>query len=228
MLALHEVKETRQITPKLQFELSEIENLRLAGIGELRTIPKQSVIYRPGDAADCIYLVKQGRVKIINCSNEGKEVIKSIVQSNEIFGEMSLAGNARRNDFAKAMNQEVKLYVIPYHALMSLLNQYPELSLKFITQLGNRLIHADRRLETLVFKDARSRIVEFLQESAASMGIKVGYEVLLKQFLTHQEIANITATSRQTVTTVLNDLKKLNLIYIYRKNILIRDVSMLQ
>ncbi len=228
MLATYAANDATLVPSKLQFELSETENLRIASIGELRTIPKQTVIYRPGDAADCIYLVKQGRVKIINCSNEGKEVIKSIVQANEIFGEMSLAGNNRRNDFAKAMNQEVKLYVIQNHALMALLNQFPEFSLKIISQLGNRLLHADRRLETLVFKDARSRIVEFLQDAASSMGIKVGYEVLLKQFLPHQEIANITATSRQTVTTVLNDLKKLNLIYVYRKNILIRDVNRLQ
>jgi len=221
--------EARTSTPLITLAniMSETEMLRIAQIAEQRTIPKNGYLYRPGDIADTVYFVRQGRIKIGSRSAENKEVIKSIVNTNEMVGELCLAGETIRTDFARAMNQEVKVYAVPAHTLLRLLQDYPEMSIKIISHIGNRLVAADRRLESMVFKDARSRIVEFLIECAGHTGIKVGYEVLLKQFLTHQEIANITATSRQTVTTVLNDLKKLNLIYIYRKNILIRDVSKL-
>ena len=61
-------------------------------------------------------------------------------------------------------------------------------------------------LESLVFRDSRSRIVEFLVELTRSRGQRVGYEWVVRKPITHQEIANLTATSRQTVTTTLNDL----------------------
>ena len=86
---------------------------------------------------------------------------------------------------------------------------------------------AEERLESLIFKDARARIIDFLKDSANKRGRRVGYEMLLKHCLTQQDIANITGTSRQTVTSVLNDLRKENLIYFNRRTILIRDMERL-
>ncbi|MEM9260866.1 MAG: Crp/Fnr family transcriptional regulator, partial [Bacteroidota bacterium] len=84
------------------------------------------------------------------------------------------------------------------------------------------------KIENLIFKDARSRIVNFLYEVVAERGRKVGYEMLLKHSLTHQDIASITCTSRQTVTLVLNELRKENLIYFNRGRILVRDMETLR
>ncbi|MFT5763438.1 MAG: CRP/FNR family cyclic AMP-dependent transcriptional regulator, partial [Saprospiraceae bacterium] len=83
------------------------------------------------------------------------------------------------------------------------------------------------RLESLIFKDARTRIIEFLKDSAEKRGRRVGYEMLLKHSLTQQDIANLTGTSRQTVTSVLNELRKSDLIYFNRRSILIRDMAKL-
>ena len=85
----------------------------------------------------------------------------------------------------------------------------------------------EKRLESLVFKDSRSRIVEFLVDLNSEKGERVGYEWVVRGFITHQEIANLTATSRQTVTTVLNELKTKNIITFNRKRLLIRDVDLL-
>ncbi|MEM6724145.1 MAG: helix-turn-helix domain-containing protein, partial [Bacteroidota bacterium] len=75
------------------------------------------------------------------------------------------------------------------------------------------------------FKDSRARIVEFLKELADERGQSVGFETVVRGFMTHQEIANLTATSRQTVTTVLNDLRNKNLITFNRRRLLIRDLE---
>jgi CRP-like cAMP-binding protein len=83
-------------------------------------------------------------------------------------------------------------------------------------------------LESLVFKDSRTRIVEFLVDLANRKGERVGFETVVRKFLTHQEIANLTATSRQTVTTVLNDLRSKELIKFDRRRLLIRDKERLQ
>jgi len=96
-----------------------------------------------------------------------------------------------------------------------------------MTTIGKRLKRAESRLESLIFKDARSRIIDFLKDSVERRGRQVGFEMMFKHSLTQQDIANLTGTSRQTVTSVLNELKKDNLIYFTRKSILVRDVAKL-
>ena len=76
--------------------------------------------------------------------------------------------------------------------------------------MGSRMLEMEQRLESLVFKDSRTRIIEFLKDLADKKGQRVGYEILVRKFMTHQDIANLTATSRQTVTTVLNELRNKN------------------
>jgi CRP-like cAMP-binding protein len=107
------------------------------------------------------------------------------------------------------------------------LTHNPELCFKLINSLGEKLRHTEKRFESLVFKDARARIIDFLKDNAKDFGRQVGYEMLIKHSLTQQDIANFTGTSRQTVTSVLNDLKKSNKIYFKRKSILIRDMASL-
>jgi len=108
-----------------------------------------------------------------------------------------------------------------------LMEKYGHLSLKVSKIMGLRLRKIERRLESLIFKDARSRIVEFIKDQAQSTGEKVGFETMIKNNLTHQDIANLTGKTRQTVTEVLNDLRQHNLINFDRKQILVRDLGKL-
>ena len=85
----------------------------------------------------------------------------------------------------------------------------------------------ERKVESLVFKDSRTRIVEFLRDWADEKGKKIGYETMMKNYLTHKDIASLTGTSRQTVTTILNELKDKNIINFDRRRILIRDMDKL-
>ena len=83
-------------------------------------------------------------------------------------------------------------------------------------------------MESIIVEDARTRVINFLKENAITFGNKVGFnELLLKHSFTQQDIADFTGTSRQTVTTVLNDLKRSNIISLNRKRILIRDFAQL-
>ena len=103
-----------------------------------------------------------------------------------------------------------------------------ELNLFFMKIFGTRQLEMERRLESLVFRDSRSRIVEFLLHLAQTKGQRIGYEWVVRDFITHQEIANLTATSRQTVTTTLNDLRFKKLLTFNRSRLLIRDLEKLK
>ncbi len=187
-----------------------------------------SYIYYSDDSAHHIFILVKGRVKIGARSKDDKEIIKEIIYPGEIFGESVLTGNGKRCNFALTMDKDTKYLAISLPILKDLIKDNPEFGMRIMTQVGNKLRTMEKRLESVIFKNSRSRIIDFLKDRADTKGIPIGYEILLKHRLTHQDIANLTSTSRQTVTTVLNDLKKKDIIHTYRKNILIRDLNLLQ
>jgi CRP-like cAMP-binding protein len=192
-----------------------------------KVIPKYTPIYEAGQPSDSIYFLVRGMVKIGRVSNDEREVIKRIMYPGSMFGELVLFGEQERLDFAMTMNQESEIYIMDARVVERMMKHNHDLALNMLNWIGRRLSHMEAKLESMVFKDARARIIEFLKESADNIGRKVGYETLIKHALTQQDIANITGTSRQTVTAVLNELRNDNLIHFNRRNILIRDLSKL-
>lgn len=205
-----------------KLEPEDLENSNAAD-----RIKKGDFIYFPGDSADKVYFIMHGRVKIGTYSDEGKEIIKAVLQPGELFGVLGIIGQEKRKDFAQAMEDDVRLCEKTNVDFRKLMIDNRDFTLHVTSMLGSKLIKTERRLESLIFKDARTRIVEFLRDIATDRGTRVGFETLVRDFLTHQEIANLTGTSRQTVTTVLNELRDENYIYFDRKRLLVRDLAKL-
>jgi len=193
---------------------------------EFITYKRDQFIYRPEDSASHIYMVVNGRVKIGHYLEDGNEVVSAILTKGELFGELAMAGEDKRKDFAQVM-EEATICPLTTGELKALMYDNKELSFKILKLIGLRIMKLERKLELLVFKDARTRVVEFLKDAAAWKGVKVGFETMIQTKLTHKDIASLTGTSRQTVTTILNDLKEKNLINFNRKQILIRDLEKL-
>ncbi|MBK9336235.1 MAG: Crp/Fnr family transcriptional regulator [Lewinellaceae bacterium] len=207
--------------------LSPAELEQLADIAQHRRTPKFQFIFMPDEQADQVYFLCQGRVKTGTFSSDGREVIKEILQPETLFGDLALAGETTRSEFAQALHDEAEFLAISVKDFQGLMQQNQRLVFACLRHLSLRLQRVEERLAKLVLKDARERIIEFLIETAGREGRRVGYETLVKHHLTQQDIANLTGTSRQTVTSVLNDLRKSNLIYFNRNSILIRDIEKL-
>jgi CRP/FNR family cyclic AMP-dependent transcriptional regulator len=188
---------------------------------------KNDFIYFTNEEATTIYMISSGRVRIGYYLEDGKEVVKSVLTAGEIFGEMALAGLKNRNDFAQAMDDETVICSLNIDELKGLMYRDQELSFKLLKLIGLRITRLERKLELLVFKDVRTRIIEFLVDVAKTRGKKIGFEVMIPIRFTHKDIAGLTGTSRQTVTTVLNELRDKNLINFDRRKILIRDLEQL-
>lgn len=207
--------------------LTPAELQELAQVTEVHTAYKHGFIYLADEPSDYLCLLVQGTIKIGIYSPDGREIIKSIQHPNTMFGELGLAGETQRTEFACAMNQEVKYLMIRISDFKRLLQQNFGLAQSIMLYLGERLRKAERQWESLILKDVRTRIVEFLKESADKRGRQVGFETLVKHGLTQQDIANLVGASRQTVTAILNELRKSNLIHFNRNSILIRDMDKL-
>ncbi len=188
---------------------------------------KGEYIYLPEEYSDRIFFITEGRVKIGSYGDSGKEITKAILGKGEVFGELALIGEDKRRDFAYAM-EEATVCVIGIQEMRILMRDRNDLSLFIMKMMGSRMLELEQRLESLVFKDSRSRIIEYLYDLASKKGQRVGYEMLVRKFLTHQEIANLTATSRQTVNTVLNELRDKNILTFDRRRLLVRDMDKLK
>ncbi len=207
--------------------LSPAEMQQLAQVAELRTVYKHGLIYMADEPSDYLYLLVSGTIKIGIYSPDGREIIKSIQHPYSMFGELGLTGECRRAEFACAMNQEVKYCAIRVEDFKRFIRHNFDLAQAVMLFLGERTRRAERQWESLILKDVRTRIVEFLKESAGARGRQIGYETLVKHGLTQQDIANLVGASRQTVTAILNELRKSNLIHFSRNSILIRDIDKL-
>ena len=188
---------------------------------------KGDFIYSQDQSPENVYMVSNGRVKIGTYIDNGRKIVKAILTRGEIFGELALVGESKREDFAQAMGSDTKVYAMTVNDLQDLMKDNKELNLKLLKVVGFRLRKMERKIESLVFKDSRTRIVDFLKETAEEKGQKVGFETMIKNHLAHKDIASLTGTSRQTVTTVMNELREKNLINFDRRRILIRSLEKL-
>ncbi len=200
---------------------------KMAEKHELNQFKKEQFIYFPEETSHHIYMIAEGRVKIGSYTDNGKEVVKAILGKGELFGELALAGEEKRTDYAMAMDSPTTVCLMSLEEMNELMAHNKPLSFKMLKLIGLRLRKVERRLESLVFKDARTRIVDFLRDQAIERGKKIGYETMIPSYYTHKDIASLTGTSRQTVTTTMNELRDKNLINFDRRKILIRDIEKL-
>ncbi len=188
---------------------------------------KEEFVYFKEDASKKVFMVAEGKVKIGFYTDDGREVVKAILSKGEIFGELAFLGEEKRSDFAQVLENGTQLCPLSNDTMHELVRGNQDFSFKIYKLIGFRIKKLERKVESLICKDVRSRLIEFLQDLAEERGQKAGDETLIKHHFTQKDIADLIGTSRQTVTTLLNDLKDENLINFDRKRILIRDLKKL-
>lgn len=188
---------------------------------------KHGFIYFPKDKAEAVYLLVSGRVKVSNYSEDGREIIKEVVYPGDVFGEGFLAGGTHYRNYATAMDECTEFLVINNEDLEILMASNRQFAMELFHSMGTKLREMEKRLEALNFKASRDRILDFIRDSILSKCKTLQDGTLVCPFLTHVDIAKMTDTSRQTVTLVLNELKRSDLIDFDRNVLEIHDVAAL-
>lgn len=201
--------------------MTKEEKKKLSDCSVMKEIKRDNSVYLPHDISSRIYFLKKGKVKIVSYSESGRELIHGILGPGEIFGELSLAGENRRENFA-TVTEDSLICQVSVSDFEGILKNNPALNLEVTKIIGFRLKRIRTRLERMWFKSAEERICSLLKELADDHGKKTstGTEIPLR--LKHHEIASLAATTRQTATTILNQLIKNNRIEIKRKRIVLK------
>ena len=172
---------------------------------KMKKSSKREVIYFPEERSDNIYMLKEGKVKISRVSEDGKKMTLQIIGPGEIFGESAILGQEKRENIAEVVEDAV-ICSINRTMFQEMLANNPKMNLSINKFIGLRIRKIQAHVEDLVFKDAHERVVAFLKRYAKTFGKEMIDGWMVRPFLTHQEIADLTATSRQTVNSILNDL----------------------
>ncbi|BDS14324.1 Crp/Fnr family transcriptional regulator [Aureispira anguillae] len=202
--------------------LSKRELKRMAETALHKHYKKDDPIMFPFNSQKTIYLLKEGAVKIGNYTESGEENLKYLINSGTIFGEMALVdGNS--NDFAVAVESCI-VCTLNTNVIQEIMTQNKAFNRGMYKLIGLRLRKVESKLSTIVYKDSFTRIVDFLKAFAQEFGKDVDNVLVVKNFLTNTEIAKLTFTSRQTVNSVLNKLKRENRISYDDKYLRILDL----
>ena len=189
---------------------------------------KDAYIYFDAQFLNKLYFVKEGYVKIGNVDEEGNELIKEILQPGDVFGQFMLERNNMNGEFAQAHKCETVLCAFTLHDFEQLLALRPDMGIIFSRKIGQKLKRVENRLLNLLQKDARTRLLYFFWTLVQQNEQTEGNSVKLSNYLTHEDIARLTGTSRQTVTTLINQFTDEGLLDVDRKAIVIKDIKQLQ
>ncbi len=206
--------------------LTPDELMLLQQTAVLQSYSKHEALYKPGQAANKVFFLMKGTVKVA-VHAEKKDIIKYVIRPGSLFGESCLTGEAQRRDFAYAMDDVAEVIQLDAQNLLAIMRKNFAFAQSLLHFIGERLRYTENQLEKVVLKDSKSRILEFLHQMGLEHGKQIGFETLVKHNMTHQDIADLTGTSRQMVTAVLNQLKRSNVLYFNRKKFLFRDLDAL-
>jgi CRP/FNR family transcriptional regulator, cyclic AMP receptor protein len=191
-----------------------------------RKFPRTSPIYLPAEQANGVLLLAEGRVKICSYTEEGKQAIMAFIEPGELFGELALLEPERRNEYAEAVEKST-IVLIPAEVVQQLIEENPKVSFGITKLFGLRRARVERRLRYLLFRSNRDRLIHLLLELAAQYGRQTAGGVELSLKMSHQDLASMIGSTRETVTVVLGGLQTEGHLKLGRRKIIIIDLARL-
>lgn len=202
--------------------LSGTELAKLGAVTRQRKYPKNSVIVFEDDAGDALYVVQTGRVKVVLIGEDGREVILSVLDAGDFFGEMALIDDRPRSAHVIAM-EDSDLLILRREEFEQRLKESPSMALGLLKELSGRLRLADEKIGGLALKDVGGRVAQVLLRLADD-----GDGKHITKRVTHHTIAQMVGSSRETVSRSIGSLVEQGIITVDRGAVEIRDRAALE
>lgn len=207
--------------------LPEAEIDKILSFSLIRQYPRHSTIFVRADDGDRLFAILKGRVKISVFSDEGREVVLAVMRAGDFFGEIAaLDGSARTAD-ASAI-EDCEILSIARKDLFPVLERNPEIYMKIIRVLCERLRQTNETIEDSIFLTIPARVAKTIMKLAASYGETHGDSIRLNVKISQQELANIIGTSREVVNRHLRQLQQQEVIRVEKGHIIIDQKDYLE
>lgn len=179
------------------------------GYFKVDVFPHNAVVYRPGDPANRIFLLKRGRVRLVRTGRTSARSVLAILRAGDLFGEIALGDASLTAEDQAVASGEAEIWSIDAVEFKGLLESRPTLALDIIRSQNERIRHLRRRLLGVTFKEVPARLAETLLQLGETLGERCphGGELDLRG-VTQQDLADLVGASRSFVSTLINEMKR--------------------
>ncbi len=191
-----------------------------------RRMPARTAVFVPGERSESLYILVSGTVKISHLTSDGKELILAIVEPGAIFGEESVVGVGRRDVLAMTL-EPCEVLIVPASEFRRCLDNHPAAAQSFARLMVERRRRIEERLKHIIYLPQRERLVHALLDLLELFGEPCSHAIQLRVRLTHQEWAALIGATRETVTSILLELRAEGLLAVGRRRLVLTDVARL-
>ena len=191
--------------------LNELDRENLNGIMRFACHSKGEIIFMPGDSANDVFILHSGKIKLSRVDDDGRELTLATITPGETFGEVDVLAEHPRDAIAEVVEDAV-IGTISKKGFECFLKKHPQCSLNLSRLIGARVIRAEQRIKSFVFLDAPERLATLLLDMGQAIEVQSFDGHGIKVSCTHQGLANMIGTTRETVSIVLGQLQKAALI----------------
>ena len=210
-----------------------LEPLSREEIKELsRRIPdthfqRGQILYAPKERSEALFMLKKGRVRIYRVGPDGREFTLTVVGAGTVFGEMSLTAQRLENAYAEAM-EPVVVCKMRRLDLERLVLDKPQVGLKVMSVLSERLFLAEDRMEDIALKEVPARLANFILQLIESEGVVTSEGYKIPSRYTHRQLATMIGSKRETVTKAFTLLQRAGVVQLRRRRIHVGDIEALK
>ena len=220
MLTSHSTGAFATTTAPDGFDLQDFEEAGLRTV-ERRFSPKDT-IFAPGDADDQLYFLLSGTVRLYKIYGDFKEATTALLKDGGIFGKLNLVEGRWQNVFAEAVT-ESRVASVQKSSLEIVIKRDPEFALKLFSSFSERLRQSDEVIESLLHREVSTRLATLLTNLGDRFGHQNGTGLLIDVRLTHQDLANMIASTREAVSKVMSEFQREGIIENRNRRIAILD-----
>jgi CRP/FNR family cyclic AMP-dependent transcriptional regulator len=184
------------------------------------------ILYAPKERSEALFMLKKGRVRLYRVGPDGREFTLTVVGAGTVFGEMSLTAQRLENAYAEAMEPAVVCKMKRYD-LERLVMDKPQVGLKVMSVLSERLSVAEDRMENIALKDVPARLASFILQLVESEGVMTPEGPKIPTRYTHRQLATMIGSKRETVTKAFTLLQQAGAVELKRRRIHVKDVEAL-
>jgi len=206
--------------------LSEEEIEQLNGQLPDRRLENGEIFYRPQDPSERLFILQKGKVRIFRTIPDGREFTLAVVESGTVFGEMALTGQRLEGAYAQAMEAS-QVSTMLKEDLERLVLEKPEVGLRIMQVLSERLRRYETRLEDVTMKDVHARLAGIIMLLVESEGVRSGTGYRIPAHHTHQDLGDMIGANREAVTRAFGVLQDEGVVELRRRLIYVRDLEAL-
>ena len=185
------------------------------------------VLYGPQDGAERLFILKEGRVQLYEVDQSGEEIILSVVEDGNVFGEMALTGQSLEGLYVRALTPST-VVSLRREELEKLIMNKPEVGLRLVRELAERLHASEARYADIIGKDVPARLATLILQLVDSEGVVSSESYRIPTHYTHEQLASMIGCKRVAVSRAFSRLKEAGAVQLKERHIIVKNLDTLE